>query len=313
MYFCDDDDLEIDKPTFRQGSILQICVRIADATRTEQVFVADVLSCTLNQLLEGVQENIVDNTEPSAMTIKRCRTGVCRIKTQLSSRFFERRSPGPLIVSGTALLALGVEGQRSLKTSALLRPRALKSSLEKNESNKGVESAKEKYQKFTIGVSLNGETRDESTATRIKNVSIVVSVFLVVGCFSVLACAGRKLRHLLLASPEVLIPIDAFMSTCITKQSSVTKTEVFKDELNDSSEEGIDEIIIPQKLTENNQARDACISFDDGQVSQGGHTSPVTTHDSLPKRMSDREKSYYMPSLCNEAYGHQRVEFYAAD
>mmetsp|Transcript_24194 Transcript_24194/g.46058 ORF Transcript_24194/g.46058 Transcript_24194/m.46058 type:complete len:512 (-) Transcript_24194:863-2398(-) len=317
VYFCDDNDVEIDQPTFRQGSVLQICVRIADAASSQQVFVADVLSCSLNQLLEGVYENVVDNTEPSALTTKRCRIGVCNIKTQLSSKFFARGSPGPLIISGTALLALGVEGQRSLKTSALLWPGVSERSLEENGSDKQVESAKEKYEKFTIGVSLDRDTRNQPAATRIVKVSIGVSVFLVVGCCSVLACAGRKFQKLLLASPEVLIPLDAFMSTFTIKQPSVSKIETFKDEFGSLSGEGIDEVVIPQTFAEINACpeTDASISMENDQVSdcEGGHTKIVTEHYSLPKTMSDRQKSCYMPSLCGEAHEPQCVGLYRAD
>ena len=101
-----------------QGEVLQFCVQLAETSSDRQVFVTDILSSALDQVGEGVNAGIIVNTEPNNLTRKRCRAGVCNVKTQLLSKLFEKKSPGPLIVSGTALLALGMQGERRLRIGA---------------------------------------------------------------------------------------------------------------------------------------------------------------------------------------------------
>jgi hypothetical protein len=206
-YFCNDANQQVAQPTLSQGDSVQICCRIQPGKDDSLVFLADIWTLTVNQVLEGEYFAAVINTEPAAWTQKQCSGGICNIKTMIPSKFFARQTPGPLIITGTALLALGLQSndrylrareqrnvwihQRQLEPSGIRQP------------------AVEQMQKFSVGVSLRSNVEGQ---LRKFQTSLGVSVLILLVCLAALVFTGVKLRNLVSQTPEVMIPLSAFMS-----------------------------------------------------------------------------------------------------
>jgi hypothetical protein len=95
-FICLEDGSEVMNPgALGRGSALQFCVR-KDANGTTDMYVADVLSMTLAQPggNAGATKSI-NNGASDARTDKVCRNGICSVKTQLSSKFFNPRARIP--------------------------------------------------------------------------------------------------------------------------------------------------------------------------------------------------------------------------
>ena len=113
-YYCDDTytDLSASPPSYSQGDVLQVCIKIDDSLADQDVFVDDILSFVVSQLgdeaLRASPTNAIANRQTDPMTLKVCNdNGQCNVKTQLTSKFFDDLSPGDLQVSGTAVLSFG--------------------------------------------------------------------------------------------------------------------------------------------------------------------------------------------------------------
>ena len=219
-YFCNDANVEISQPTLSQGDFIQICCKIPTEENDHLVFVADIWTLGINQIIEGLYLGVVKDTEPSALTEKRCHGGVCNIKTMVPSHFFASETPGPLILSGTAILAFGVQQSRYLRVnmdSALSLQISERHLGEDNPS--GVhKTAKEQMQKFSIGVSIKSKFQERLRKFR---TSLGVSILILLVCITALVFTGIKLRNLVSQSPEILIPLNAFMSALKNEVSVV--------------------------------------------------------------------------------------------
>eukprot|EP00977_Amphora_coffeiformis_P014524 scaffold4079_cov167-Amphora_coffeaeformis.AAC.20 len=122
-YFCTDDRRRIPPPYLAQGSPLQFCVEIADEDRG-RFWLRDIVRTDLDQdndptayrALDDEYDNIIVDFDPDPFTEKSCISGICRIKTQLKSKYFVERYPSPLDIFGTGLCALGsaMEGQTGI-------------------------------------------------------------------------------------------------------------------------------------------------------------------------------------------------------
>jgi hypothetical protein len=108
-FICLDDNSEVTNPAaLAQGSFLQVCVRIEDNV-TENILVEDILTFVVSQP-EGTatDSETITNAVADPLTDKVCReSGICNIKTQLSSKFFVDSNPSDLRIDGVAILAFG--------------------------------------------------------------------------------------------------------------------------------------------------------------------------------------------------------------
>jgi hypothetical protein len=93
-YICREDGSEVMEPgPLGRGQAWEFCVR-KDQNDTTDVFVADVLSMTISQpggQASGTASIVNGVSDP--LTEKSCTDGICSMKTQLSSKFFERIVP----------------------------------------------------------------------------------------------------------------------------------------------------------------------------------------------------------------------------
>jgi len=122
-FFCGGDaasDLndEIAAPVFKQGDFLQFCVAIAEEDKN-RLWIKDIVEADLEQDNDGngayreagdEYDDLVSNFQSeSILTEKDCTTlpGVCKVKTQLSSKYFQDAIPTALDVFGVALCAFG--------------------------------------------------------------------------------------------------------------------------------------------------------------------------------------------------------------
>ena len=120
-YFCTDNRQPISPPYLQQGMPLQFCVEIAEEDRG-RFWLRDIVGTQLDQdndegaLFRNPNsdewDDIIVNFNPDPLTEKVCQDGICRVKTQLKSKYFATRFPNPLDIFGTGLCALGsaVEG-----------------------------------------------------------------------------------------------------------------------------------------------------------------------------------------------------------
>jgi len=122
-FFCNGDaaadlDDEVAAPVLKQGDALQFCVAIAEEDK-DRLWIKDIVEADLEQdnndndtYRESGDEydDLVSNfNTQSILTDKDCATlpGVCKIKTQLSSKYFTDVTPKALDVFGVALCAFG--------------------------------------------------------------------------------------------------------------------------------------------------------------------------------------------------------------
>jgi hypothetical protein len=95
-FICLEDGSEVMNPgALGRGAALQFCVR-KNANATRDMYVADVLSMTIAQPggNAGATASIT-NGSSDTRTDKVCRNGICSVKTQLSSKFFNPRARIP--------------------------------------------------------------------------------------------------------------------------------------------------------------------------------------------------------------------------
>jgi hypothetical protein len=110
IYYCYSNHTEvIPAPSFRQGSALEVCIRVVEEDTS--CCIKDVAEMDVDQDQDGDGEWDA-HTDPITTTIadplssKLCSDDVCFVKTQLPSKFFSVRNPKNLTLSGIALLKL---------------------------------------------------------------------------------------------------------------------------------------------------------------------------------------------------------------
>ena len=109
-YFCDQDNVDVGQPTFVQGEIMTVCVEIADSDR-DLYHLNDVMDMELQQIkgdrISVDRSTIVADQRATGLSDKFCQNGICNIRHQLSSKFFDERDPNNLDISGIAICAFG--------------------------------------------------------------------------------------------------------------------------------------------------------------------------------------------------------------
>ena len=109
-YFCDQDNVNVGQPLFVQGEIMTVCVEIADSDRA-LYHLNDVMEMDLAQTKrDGItvdQSDIVTDQRATGLSDKFCKNGICNIRHQLASKFFDERDPNNLDIAGIAICAFG--------------------------------------------------------------------------------------------------------------------------------------------------------------------------------------------------------------
>ena len=110
-YFCDDEYNKLTDPRFVQGDIMPVCVEIAPTDRF-LYHLSDVMEMDLEQQKQldptkKDRSDIVLNQYAVGLSDKFCRNGICRMRHQLASKFFDERNPSNLDIEGVAICAFG--------------------------------------------------------------------------------------------------------------------------------------------------------------------------------------------------------------
>ena len=109
-YFCDENNVDVGQPLFVQGEIMTVCVEIADSDR-DIYHLNDVMDMDLSQIkndrIRSDNSIIVSDQRATGLSDKFCKNGICNIRHQLASKFFDERDPGNLDIAGIAICAFG--------------------------------------------------------------------------------------------------------------------------------------------------------------------------------------------------------------
>ena len=109
-YFCNQNNENVGQPRFVQGEIMTVCVEIADSDRA-LYHLNDVLDMDLEQTkadrITVDSSDVVVDQRATGLSDKFCKNGICNIRHQLSSKFFNERDPNPLDIAGVAICAFG--------------------------------------------------------------------------------------------------------------------------------------------------------------------------------------------------------------
>jgi len=110
------------QPELSQGDALQFCIEMDPLYNGGSYYVADIFSAELGQQQEDLTvmySEFIGGGVSDLLTEKVCQGGICNIKTQLSSKWFNDSTPALLNTTGIALMAFGIPSnsarQRFLK------------------------------------------------------------------------------------------------------------------------------------------------------------------------------------------------------
>jgi hypothetical protein len=110
IYYCYQNHTEvIPAPSFRQGSALEVCIRVVEEDKS--CCIKDIAEMDVDQDQDGdgdwdAHTDPITTTIADPLSSKLCSDDVCFVKTQLPSKFFSVRNPKNLTLSGIALLKL---------------------------------------------------------------------------------------------------------------------------------------------------------------------------------------------------------------
>eukprot|EP00977_Amphora_coffeiformis_P016864 scaffold5345_cov126-Amphora_coffeaeformis.AAC.2 len=109
-YFCNENNENVEQPTFVQGEIMTVCVEIAESDR-DLYHLYDVMDMDLEQTkangIDKDQSGIIVDQRATGLSDKFCKNGICNIRHQLASKFFDERDPNNLDIAGVAICAFG--------------------------------------------------------------------------------------------------------------------------------------------------------------------------------------------------------------
>ena len=109
-YFCNQAQENVGQPRFVQGEIMTVCVEIADSDRA-LYHLNDVLDMDLEQTkadrLTIDRSDVIVDQQATGLSDKLCKNGICTIRHQLASKFFDERAPNALDIAGVAICAFG--------------------------------------------------------------------------------------------------------------------------------------------------------------------------------------------------------------
>jgi hypothetical protein len=115
-FFCDASNNQVPDPVLSQGDTTQMCVQLSK--NSSYFHLEDIYMMALTQPTTGVLTHYaVSNRNASASATKNCQLGLCNIRSQVPSRFFDQdsdRDSDPVRIVGVALLNLGSDGRRVL-------------------------------------------------------------------------------------------------------------------------------------------------------------------------------------------------------
>ncbi len=108
-YFCDETNNNLGQPTFTQGDIMTVCVKVAQED-VGKYHLDDVIAMNLQQ--DKADESIATsdvilNRSPSPLSSKHCKNGVCKMRHLIQSKFFDEQDPKNLDLAGIALCGFG--------------------------------------------------------------------------------------------------------------------------------------------------------------------------------------------------------------
>jgi hypothetical protein len=213
-YYCDEENEELDTdPTYNQGDIMQVCIRIDDTLAEEDIFVEDIISFILSQggdpALAATPTTAIQNRQTDPLTLKACGVdGRCNVKHQLTSKFFDDPRPGDLEINGIALIGLGTPNGPVARKLLRVPVRAglLRSPRQQQESSRQLQSETES--EFDLSAPLNpaippateadgndGNQGTNSDDMIIVLVAVVAAVFVCITtiCISIMAvCCLRR-------------------------------------------------------------------------------------------------------------------------
>jgi hypothetical protein len=110
-YFCDESSNPVSpEPTYQQGALMTVCVQIAESDK-DLYHLNDVLEMSIEQekTLSAINDvsQVVANQLATGLSDKKCKNGICNIRHQLASKFFNEQSPNALDISGVGICAFG--------------------------------------------------------------------------------------------------------------------------------------------------------------------------------------------------------------
>mmetsp|Transcript_18641 Transcript_18641/g.37377 ORF Transcript_18641/g.37377 Transcript_18641/m.37377 type:complete len:423 (-) Transcript_18641:23-1291(-) len=119
-YFCNENNENVEQPTFVQGEIMTVCVEIAESDK-ELYHLNDILNMDLEQIkangIDTDQSSIVVDQRATGLSVKFCQNGICNIRHQLASKFFDERDPNNLDIAGVAICAFGPLSEFTKRTN----------------------------------------------------------------------------------------------------------------------------------------------------------------------------------------------------
>jgi len=179
-YYCDAQNEVVSAPTLTQGDIFQFCVAM-DASVATNVYVNNILTVDLDQYYNATTVTAHDDPVTAAVadgtTLVTCSAGICNVKTQLTSKWFEAAVPLAIDMSGKALIAFGIPSrQRLLRVafdSSPQRRRNLGGGLNFTTVTAPIEAL---LGEFGLTVDLEGDANADDNRTGMIIVCVAVSL-----------------------------------------------------------------------------------------------------------------------------------------
>lgn len=192
-YHCDDQNARTSEDRLlTQGDMLQLCVK-ADSALAKNVFVTDILSLDLDQPSPNGTHHgdVVENFLTDDLTTKRCKDGICNIRSQLTTQWFTDVDPEEIVASGVAVLAFGNAGStRVLLRVPLKVSKRIRDHLERNLQESG---SADMFGKFVVYARLastsNTSSQSNSSNSTVTSYGLIV-VYVLLGVVAFLAIAG---------------------------------------------------------------------------------------------------------------------------
>ena len=195
-YFCNAQSEQVATPILTQGDALQFCVAMDDSVSAD-VYVSDILTVDLDQYYNAT--TIIAHADPVTTSIAdgissvACSVGICNVKTQLTSKWFEKDQPLAIDMTGTALIAFGTPSRRRLLRAAFdlspQRRRYLEGGLNLTQVTGPIEDL---LGEFGLTVDLEGDANADDNRTGMIIVCVTVSLGVTALCCLWSCLCGSK-------------------------------------------------------------------------------------------------------------------------
>lgn len=193
--FCNGENKDQPQPALFQGMTLQVCVSMDETVAIGKAYVIDILEMDLHQPSTGVHDNPITKAYSNKLTQKTCNGGICNVKTQLTSRWFEKADPESIDLTGMALLALGSASSRE-ETRMLRLPinfRARRRNLKSNFTE--LSEPEGRFEMFILRATLQGDAKDRGLGLGLIVSCVAAACLLTCSC-SLSVCIALRLRAL---------------------------------------------------------------------------------------------------------------------